>query len=195
MNYSISITEVFTLLGAICGLASTIIVFLARTAIAQRESAISDHLSSFDASTKKLEASISKIEKESDDGFKSMSVRITDAVHQSSKRTEDLAAESMRELSRAYDAQKELTERLHREEMSTVRIDGDLRVAKQAQESTARELSMLRESIITRAEWDARISSIEKTIETMLNAIQVSGRYSSTSRPQINRSNSSPPER
>lgn len=190
MSYSLTLNEAMALLGALCGVASTIIVSLAKLAITQRENAISDQIGKVESAVAKLETSILKIEKESDDGFKSMSLRITDAVHKSSQRTEELAVESMKELSHAYESQKALTERLHQEEMSTVRIDGDLRVAKQAQESTVRELALLRDSIITRAEWEARMSSLEKTLENVLSMVQNSNRYSMRT---PNRNSSSPP--
>jgi hypothetical protein len=83
---------------------------------------------------------------------------------------------------------KKLVENLHADEIKTVKLEGDLNFLRHAHDGFDRQLGEIRENIVTRQEWESRMSAIEKQLHQILAQLQPryggSGRYGDSGHEQ-----------
>lgn len=75
---------------------------------------------------------------------------------------------------------KRLTERLHEEQLTSVRLAGELKLAQQATSGVAQDLKAIEESMVTRKEWEARMDGVDAALETIAGALRVTRGSGST---------------
>jgi hypothetical protein len=73
--------------------------------------------------------------------------------------------------------------RITDEEKSTIRQDGVLNLSKQVHEGLTSELDELKRNLVLRPEWEARMSGLEKTVNTILSELRGARYPSSSSMP------------
>lgn len=66
---------------------------------------------------------------------------------------------------------KQLSERLHREEIATVELRGELKLAAQSTAGVISDLDEIKNEMVTRKEWDARMDHVEGMLEAVLKSL------------------------
>lgn len=74
---------------------------------------------------------------------------------------------------------KNLSDRLHKEEIATVEVRGELKLAAQINASVTGDIDSIRETMVTRKEWEARMDYMEGLLEKLLESSKISHRPSS----------------
>lgn len=71
---------------------------------------------------------------------------------------------------------KNLSDRLHKEEIATVEVRGELKLAAQINASVTGDIDSIRETMVTRKEWEARMDHMEGLLEKLLESSKISHR-------------------
>jgi len=69
---------------------------------------------------------------------------------------------------------KNLSDRLHKEEIATVEVRGELKLAAQINASVTGDIDSIRETMVTRKEWEARMDHMEGLLEKLLESSKIS---------------------
>lgn len=70
------------------------------------------------------------------------------------------------------DEYKRLTERMHMDELSTVKMQGDLSLLRQAQESHAKSFDDLVQNVVTKREFEARMDGLEASLKQAVTTLE-----------------------
>lgn len=73
---------------------------------------------------------------------------------------------------------KNLSDRLHKEEIATVEVRGELKLAAQINASVTGDIDSIRETMVTRKEWEARMDHMEGLLEKLLESSKITHRPS-----------------
>ena len=75
------------------------------------------------------------------------------------------------------DDQKRTIERLHQDELATIKLQGELAMLRQSQEIHAKSFDDLEGKVVTKQEFEARMDGLEKALDRLVTSVQQSGRY------------------
>lgn len=67
---------------------------------------------------------------------------------------------------------KALTEANHALDKTCIKLNGDVNLLNERHSATKGDIEQVREHMVTKAEWDSRMNSVDKTLETLLRAVQ-----------------------
>jgi hypothetical protein len=73
---------------------------------------------------------------------------------------------------------KAVLERLRLEELKTVKMEGDLKLTNQAHDGLNNDIDDIKKTMITRQEFELRMTAIERMLQQILSQLQPSTRYS-----------------
>jgi hypothetical protein len=76
---------------------------------------------------------------------------------------------------------KDATERLRQEEMRSIRLEGEMKLQSQAHSGLTDDLNSIKNNIVSRQEWESRMSAVERMLQQILTQLTPSSRYSSQS--------------
>jgi hypothetical protein len=68
--------------------------------------------------------------------------------------------------------QAQISERLHADEVDTVKIQGDLALLRQTQGAHSKLFDDLDDKIVTRGEWETRMNALERQLERVLDILE-----------------------
>lgn len=89
-----------------------------------------------------------------------------------------------RRLEHCAEEQKHLADRIGNEEKATIRQDGALNLVKQTHDDVLHDIEEIKRLMVTKAEWEPRMTNIERTMNQILSELRGS-RYSSQHMPSV----------
>lgn len=104
--------------------------------------------------------------------------RRIDEIEESITKVGNAAASEVKDASKLA---KEYAERLHMTELSVVKLQGELAMARSTAESLDSDFEEIKLKMVARSEWEPQMKNYERTLNNLMLEVRGGSRYSSSS--------------